>query len=122
MSCRRCKSTTCPGCVTEVDCVGCEQPVSIDHTDSKGRCPVCAAGVAAALEGEREAAVSTVETLPPPDRRTSDVRCVVQGCGDHADTFVAAPRIHNVTRQVIRPGAPLCATCYPQTSPIVRAA
>jgi hypothetical protein len=37
-----------------VDCVTCEQPVSIDHTDSKGRCPACAAGVAAALEGDRE--------------------------------------------------------------------
>jgi hypothetical protein len=65
--------------------------------------------------------VSADETLPPPARRTSDVRCVVQGCGVHADTFVADVRIHHVTRQVIRPGAPICATCYPQTSPIVRA-
>ena len=60
MSCHRCKSTTCPGCVTEVDCITCDQPVSIDHTDSKGRCPACAAGVAAALEGEREEIVEAL--------------------------------------------------------------
>jgi hypothetical protein len=46
-----------------VDCVTCEQPVSIDHTDSKGRCPVCAAGVAAALEGDREEIALALDKL-----------------------------------------------------------
>lgn len=57
------------------------------------------------------------ETLPAPPRRTSDERCAVRGCGDHADMRPAETRIHGVTRQVIRAGAPLCATCYLHTTP-----
>lgn len=65
VTCRRCKDSTCGGCVTEVDCVTCEQPVSIDHTDSKGRCPSCAAGVAAALEADREEIALELDALIP---------------------------------------------------------
>lgn len=65
MTCARCKRGDCPGCVVEVDCVGCEQPVSIDHTDAKGRCPKCSAGIAAALEADREETAAELERLIP---------------------------------------------------------
>ncbi len=92
MSCRRCKSTTCPGCVTEVDCVGCEQPVSIDHTDSKGRCPVCAAGVAAALEGEREEIALALDKLANQmDTRKDTISVLRQACAVRARGNVRLP-------------------------------
>lgn len=41
MTCHRCRTTTCPGCPVEVDCVRCGTPTDLDHTDDRGRCPGC---------------------------------------------------------------------------------
>lgn len=67
--CPRCKRGDCPGCVVDVDCVGCKQSVSIDHTDAKGRCPGCVERAAAEAAADatvspeviRQAVVAAVE-------------------------------------------------------------
>lgn len=52
MSCHRCRTTTCPGCPVEVDCVRCGTPTDLDHTDDRGRCAGCVEDLIAAALAE----------------------------------------------------------------------
>ena len=56
------------------------------------------------------------ETLPPPAVGSGARPCQVTECDNPGFIYIAEPRVHVPTRQVLAREALVCATCYPHTA------